>query len=76
MTRPTKEEMLAALDVATAALEAVREAGSMPAGHLYAMLCGSVSLGGFDALVESLGRAKLVKREGDLLRWIGPRVAA
>jgi hypothetical protein len=37
---------------------------------------GSVSLGGFDALVETLGRAKLVKRDGDLLRWIGPRVAA
>jgi len=71
----TKEQLRAAVNTAAAVAEAIRTAGEIPAGHLYAVLCGSLSAGTFDSLIALLGQAKLVERRGDLLRWVGPEVA-
>ncbi len=70
--RPNQAEMEAALEVTLAVSEAIREAGELPAGPLYAIVCHRVGLGGFDAMIATLVRAKLVERKGDLLRWTGP----
>jgi hypothetical protein len=71
----TTKQAHAAITMAGAIAEAVREAGSIPAGHVYAVLCGSMSASTFDQLVATLGRAGLVSREGDLLKWVGPVLA-
>jgi hypothetical protein len=52
--------------------EAVRIAGEIPAGHLYAMVLDRMPLAVFEEIVALLVRAKLVRRESShLLVWIG-----
>jgi hypothetical protein len=70
-----KSRLGSAAETAIAVSEAIREAGEIPAGHLYAHLCGELSAGAFDSLIAMLGRAKLVERRGDVLRWAGPRLS-
>ncbi len=41
---PTKRELSAALALTLAVSEAIREAGSIPSGTLYAMLCDRVTI--------------------------------
>ena len=56
--------------------ETVRQAGAVPAGHLYATALTalpSLSASDFDQLVAGLVRVGLVERTpAHLLRWIGP----
>jgi hypothetical protein len=69
---PCSREAAKAGEIVLAITEAIREAGSIPSGHLYAVLCGELSAADFDAAIDVAVRAKLVERRGDLLRWIGP----
>jgi hypothetical protein len=72
----TKEQIKAAFQMVTAVTEAIREAGEIPAGTLYAVLMGRVDLAGFEKIVSIVTGAGLVEKRGDLLRWIGPAVRA
>jgi hypothetical protein len=69
----TSAEIRAGFEILKATAEAIRDAGQVPAGHLYAMLCGHLSIGGFESLISTLVNADLVKRNGDMLVWIAPR---
>jgi hypothetical protein len=67
-----------AATVTMAIAETVRTAGrdGVAEGVLYAALLGKVTLAGFNACVDTLVRAKLVKRQGhNVLAWIGPEVS-
>lgn len=54
--------------------EAIRTAGEIPSGHLYAQVMGVMSLGTYGACLQTLKGAKLVEERGNLLRWVGPVV--
>jgi hypothetical protein len=71
----TKEQLKAGLNIVLAVTEAIREAGEIPAGTLYAVLVGKVDIQGFDKIVSIVTNAGLVEKRGDLLRWVGPSIA-
>lgn len=58
-------------EVATTAAEAIREAGEMPSGHLYAILMDQLSLPLYNEMIATLKRAKLVEERGHVLKYIG-----
>jgi hypothetical protein len=68
-----KAQIKAAIQVIVAVADAIRELGSVPAGHMYAQLSGRMSLDTFNGIIGKLVDAKLVRREpSHLLVWIGP----
>ena len=70
----TTAQRLAALDAVLAVSEAIRTAGEIPAGTIYAMLCDRVGLEAFERMVKILVGSKMVQRRGDLLVWVGPHI--
>ena len=68
----TKERVKAAIEVARAIANTIRELREVPSGHLYAQLMGHLSLEQYQAIIDSLERAKLIKIENHLITWIGP----
>jgi hypothetical protein len=72
---PTATERRAGLKILLAVAETIREAGSVPGGHLYAGLVDRMSLQGFEAMIQILVNGNLVRRDAShLLTWIGPEV--
>lgn len=70
----TTSEALAAVRVAHAIAESIRELGEIPSGHLYARLMGIMDLCQYEQVIDLLIDARLVEREPfHLLRWIGPK---
>ena len=48
--------------------DAIRDnGGSMPSGHLYAVLMGYMSLNTYEKIINALERAGRIRREGHLL---------
>jgi hypothetical protein len=63
----------AALNAVKALADAIRELVSVPSGHLYASIMGSVDLATYQAIIDILKRADLVSEDGsNMLRWVGP----
>jgi hypothetical protein len=62
----------AALKIAVAVAEAIRELGEVPSGHLYARLMDQMSLDTYNAIIGALKGAGLVKEQNYLLSWSGP----
>ncbi len=75
-TKPTPEQIKAAFAMTAAVAEAIRAAGQIPAGTLYAALCAKVDIQGFDKMMNILKGAGLVREVSHLLIWIGPEVSA
>ena len=66
-------EALAAVRVAHAIAETIRELGEVPSGHLYARVMGVMDLRQYEQVIDLLIDARLVERApSHLLRWIGP----
>jgi hypothetical protein len=76
MSAPNKAELLAALDVVRAVTEAIREAGEIPEGTLYALLMDRFDYPTFERMLALVLHSKLVTNEGHLLRWVGPKGGA
>ena len=72
MSAPTQAK--AALSALVAIADAIREAGRVPSGTLYAILCGRMDLRTYEALIRTLKNAGLVEEKYNELRWIGPEV--
>lgn len=72
----TKEQLKAGFSAVVAVTEAIREAGEIPAGTLYAVLMGRCDIVAFEKLVSVIVGSGLVEKRGDLLRWVGPEVLA
>jgi hypothetical protein len=71
---PSKQELLAGLNILAAVAETIREAGEVPSGTIYAALLGKVSMEGYTSLLRTLKGAGLVEEKNHLLRWIGPNI--
>lgn len=68
----TTNDVTTAIRFAALIGQAIREAGSVPAGNLYAVLQDRVSLDTFESLLRLLVREGLVRRDAShLLTWIG-----
>ena len=67
----TADQMSFGLDVIRAIVETVQEMGSAPVGPFYAVLIGSMDLDTFDRLLDFVLKTKLVRRDGNLLVWVG-----
>ncbi len=72
----TKEQLKSAFTMLTAVSEAIREAGRIPSGTLYAVLMGKVNIAGYEKMIGILKGAGLVEERSHELIWIGPRLAA
>lgn len=72
----TKEQLKSAFTMLTAVSEAIREAGRIPSGTLYAVLMGKVDIAGYEKTIGLLKGAGLVEERSHELIWIGPRIAA
>lgn len=51
--------------------EAIRELRSVPSGHLYARLCGSVSFDDYNRAIGLLVKIGKISNTGHLLTWNG-----
>ena len=71
MTTTTPQEVKAGIRVVKAVAEAIREAGRIPSGHLYALLCGVTDLAGYEQIIGILVNAGLVRKAGHELVWVG-----
>lgn len=67
----TKEQAKAAIQTIQLVAEIIREAGSIPSGHLYAALMAKgMELEGYNFVINFLKDAKLVREEFHVLHWI------
>lgn len=72
---PTSSDLSAAVRVVGTLAEAIRAAGEIPSGHLYALTLGSFSdVGAYERAIGMLKRAGLVEERGHVLRWVGPEI--
>lgn len=77
MAQFTDAQVRAALAMLRAVADAIQEVGQAPAGPMYAMLAGTISLNDFNAMIDMLVKSGLVKRDGNhMLTWIGPAKGA
>lgn len=67
----TVAELKAAADIIAAVAEAIKELRAVPSGHLYARLCGHMSLQTYQGIIGILVRQRLVSERDHLLTWIG-----
>lgn len=59
-----------------AAAETIRTASPVVSGHLYAALMShGLSMSDYEAIIQALKNAKLVKESGFVLTWIGPNLS-
>lgn len=66
-----KNGVKAYIETIRAVGECVRDLGQVPAGVLYAQLMGRISLERFEAIINLLVSAKVVRRDNHLLTYIG-----
>ena len=72
MSNITSADVGNAVKAVAAVAEAIRELGQVPSGHLYAQLCGTLTIGTYESILGILKRAELVSEQGSMLRWVGP----
>lgn len=65
-------QIASAVSALTEITRAIHDLGEVPAGHLYAVLCGHMTLDQFESAMRIICNTGLVDRHGDLLRWVGP----
>lgn len=70
-TQQTHADGNAALLAALTIAEAIREAGRIPSGTLYAVLMGKIDLEGYGRIIRSLQNAGLIKVVAHELIWTG-----
>jgi len=66
------QAITAAIQVAAAVGDAIRELKEVPSGHLYAHLMGRMSLESYNGCIRILKQAGLVEEHNHLLKWVGP----
>lgn len=65
-----------AVEVIFAIAEAIRGLREVPNGELYVHVCGKLDLGQYEAIIRTLKGAGLIEEKANMLRWIGPQLAA
>ena len=73
MSAITKQEVLAVIETVKTIGMAIKELGSVPSGHLYAQLCGHMSLETYNFCISKLKEAKVIEEKNYLLTWIAKK---
>lgn len=68
----TAPQVSAAFSLLAGVSEAIREAGRIPSGTLYAVLIGKIDITGYQKIIGILKNAGLVEEKSHELIWIGP----
>jgi len=71
MSQLTREQIVGALNTVVALGQAIKELKEVPSGHLYAHVCGHMSLESYEAAIRMLTKAGLIKVENHLITYIG-----
>ena len=75
MSQPTVEEIKQAIrariQICCALRDAIKDLGSIPSGHLYANVCGSIDLQTFTWAIEQMKAAGLIEERNHLLVFVG-----
>lgn len=73
----TRRQIIGATAVCLAVAETIREAGSTPAGPIYAALqTAGLDLQSFEAIIRTLTNTGLIEETpGHILKWTGPTIA-
>ena len=66
-----EEKMKAAVQIMKAVAESIKEAGSIPSGHLYAQLMGKMSLGSYEKMIDAMRRMGVIQIEDHLITYVG-----
>jgi hypothetical protein len=74
MPETTTAQVKSTFNALVAISEAIREAGRVPSGTLYAILCGRMDFRTYESLIRTLKHAGLVEEKYNELRWIGPEI--
>lgn len=70
----TKQDIAGALAISVAIAGAIREAGSIPVGHLYVSVMGKMSLESFTSCIDLLVQIGAIEHtQGHVLVWKGPK---
>ncbi len=72
---PTASTRKRTMEVALVICEAIRQANRIPSGTLYAMLAGKMDLGQYEAFIQAIKNAGLIREEAHGLIWIGPHIS-
>ena len=67
-----KDQVKAAATMLIVIADTIREAKSIPSGHLYAILMPYMSLETYTSIINGLKDAGVVKESNHLLTWVGP----
>jgi hypothetical protein len=62
----------AMVEILAATMEVIRVKKEIPSGELYAVLMSSFSLSAYQAILDVLKAARLIRVENHLITWIGP----
>lgn len=68
----TKAQVKSAVLIAKAVADAIKEAGSIPSGHLYAVLCGVLTFQQYQQIIRVLISTGLVSESNHVLTWVDP----
>jgi hypothetical protein len=69
MRELSKQEITAALQKIKLIADAVKEAGSIPSGHLYAAVMSAFTLDEYQKIVGLLKKTDLVSEAANVLTW-------
>lgn len=72
MAEPNAKAAINGLDVILAISDAIRDLKEVPSGHLYARVMFCLDIHGYNAIIQALVNAGLVRKSAHLLTWIGP----
>lgn len=72
MVKPAEVKL--AFEITVAIAEAIRHAGSIPSGHLYAALMSRLTLHAFEQIINTLKNTGLIEERAHVLRWTGPHI--
>lgn len=71
MRELSKQEITAALQKIKLIADAVKDAGSIPSGHLYAVVMSAISLSEYEKIIGLLKRSELISETANVLTWRG-----
>jgi hypothetical protein len=67
----TRTQVSAAVHIVAAVGQAIKEAGQVPEGELYAVCMAHMDLSQFNSCIDTLVRCKMVRKSNHLLTWVG-----
>jgi len=65
----TSEQIQGGFQILQAVSEAIREAGKIPSGTLYAVLCDKMDIGTYNKVISILKNSTVIRESGNVLYW-------